>query len=651
MIPIPGRLAGAILLFLAVTISWTCAQNPTLPTIPAGNFNVTTYGAVGDGVTTNTTAIQNAINAASMAGGGTVEIPASANAYLSGPLTLANNINLQVDSGAILRMLPYLVYPNTSPLITASSLNNIEISGSGTIDGQSTFASWWTNNPSLSTSQRPILVSFNSCKIVLVQNITLENPPSMHMVFKGTDANITVQGITINSPGNSPNTDGIDLIGTNVVVKNCSISAGDDCIALGSTGGTSFDTMVTNCAFGTGHGMSVGSNTSGGVSNLVVVNCTFNGTEYGLRLKSDTNSTSGGEGGITQNLLYENLVMSNISEAPIVIYSYYNEVGTPTSVKPSTAAGEPVIPVLPTTCIWRNIVFSNIKSTVGFPATAGILWGRTELPMTNILFYNVDIANALGPFDVYNAKNVRFINSQVSLFFSGQQFLLFNGGLTFSNTLPASETTNESMGAYITNSTIPFALYNASASTTNPDMFAASPISISGGTLTVSNNFTVPNSDVFNFALGTNTSTVAVGGNLTFNNTTINITNALGFGAGTYTLFSYTGSEAGTYSLGVMPTNNFNYALTNTSGQIQFIVSSTGPSLTPVTVLYTNSGGQLQLSWPQDHTGWLVQIQTNSLSKGLSTNWTTIAASSGTNVFSLPVNPANGSVFLRLIYP
>jgi hypothetical protein len=647
MKPASLRLAGFSLLFLNLIASWTHAQTPPLPSIPAGNFNIISYGAVGDGVTTNTTAIQNAISAASAAGGGTVEIPAGT--FLSGPLTLLSDINLQLDSGAILRMLPYQVYPGTSPLITVSSQTNLEITGTGIIDGQAQLTGWWTNG--LSTSQRPVLIAFNKCNLVLVQNITLENPPSMHITFKSSDGDITIQGITINTANNSPNTDGIDLIGTNVLVENCSISDGDDCIALGSTGGTSWFTMVTNCTFGFGHGLSIGGNTLGGVSNLTVANCTFSGTQYGVRLKSDNASSSGGAGGITQNLFYYNLGMTNISEAPIVIYSYYNETGTPIGIKPATAAGEAIpTPVPSTTCVWRNIVFSNVTATVGFAGTAGVLWGRTEMPMTNVLLCNVNIT-ASGPFDIYNAKNVQFINSQVTSSAGGQKFLLFNGGVTFSNTLPASETTNLTMGAYITNSTLPFALFDASASTTNPDLFAASPITISGGKLTVSNNLTMPNADVFNFALGTNTSTVTVGGNLTFSNTTINVASAAGFGAGTYTLFSYAGSEAGTYALGSTPANNFTYALTNTSGQIQFIVSTAGPSLTPVTLHYTNSGGQLHLSWPLDHTGWFIQIQTNSLNKGLGTNWTTVPASNGTNLFSLPVNPTNGSVFLRLSYP
>src|ERR1700676_3011055 len=62
---------------------------PVLPVFPAAVFRVTGFGAVGDGVTDNTNAIQNAINAAQNAGGGTVEVPAAGASYLSGPITIS----------------------------------------------------------------------------------------------------------------------------------------------------------------------------------------------------------------------------------------------------------------------------------------------------------------------------------------------------------------------------------------------------------------------------------------------------------------------------------------------------------------------------------------------------------------------------------
>src|SRR5580658_10473916 len=114
---IPVRLGLPLVLF---ALAGPLRAAPVLPAINTNNIIVITnapYNAVGDGVTTNTAAIQAAINAAALGGttnglkGGTVEIPAAASAYLSGPLTMANCVNLQIDGGAELQMLPYGGYP------------------------------------------------------------------------------------------------------------------------------------------------------------------------------------------------------------------------------------------------------------------------------------------------------------------------------------------------------------------------------------------------------------------------------------------------------------------------------------------------------------------------------------------------------------
>ena len=122
---------------------------PALPNINTNNVvNITNFGAVSSITLTNTTAIQSAIDSAATTNGGcTVEIPAGI--YLSGPLTLKSGINLQIDAGAILRMLPFGQYPVTwftnggtnvyftaGNFISASGLTDIAISGSGAIDGQ-----------------------------------------------------------------------------------------------------------------------------------------------------------------------------------------------------------------------------------------------------------------------------------------------------------------------------------------------------------------------------------------------------------------------------------------------------------------------------------------------------------------------------------
>jgi hypothetical protein len=63
-----------------------------------------------------------------------------------------------------------------------------------------------------------------------------------------------------------------------------------------------------------------------------------------------------------------------------------------------------------------------------------------------------------------------------------------------------------------------------------------------------------------------------------------------------------------------------------------------------------NAAGQLQISWPADHTGWQLQSQTNNLTSGLGTNWINVSASAQTNQMTLPIN-AIGAVFFRLVRP
>ena len=65
----------------------------------------------------------------------------------------------------------------------------------------------------------------------------------------------------------------------------------------------------------------------------------------------------------------------------------------------------------------------------------------------------------------------------------------------------------------------------------------------------------------------------------------------------------------------------------------------------------TVAGGQFQLAWPQDHTGWQLQAQTNPLGIGLSTNWASVFGSKSTNQIIMGIGQANGSVFYRLVYP
>jgi hypothetical protein len=76
------------------------------------------------------------------------------------------------------------------------------------------------------------------------------------------------------------------------------------------------------------------------------------------------------------------------------------------------------------------------------------------------------------------------------------------------------------------------------------------------------------------------------------------------------------------------------------------------PNTIATNLTMLNSGGtNLTLSWPADHTGWRLEIQTNTLAQGLGTNWVAITSSVATNRVVVPITPTNGAVFLRMIYP
>ena len=390
------------------------AVHSALPVIPALSHDITRYGAVGDGVSTNTEAIQNTIAAISADGGGTVEIPAGI--FLSGPLALASHLRLQLDAGAVLRMLPLDKYPggtrNPANFISGAGLHDLAISGSGTIDGQG--MPWW---PYASDKQarRPRLIALASCNRVLIESVLLANSPMFHIAISGKSGDVTVRGVTIHAnPSTDPvapghNTDACDVSGTNILIENCNVSVGDDNFTCG--GGTS-DVLITNCTYGFGHGVSIGSYThSGGVSNLTVINCTFNDTESGIRIKSDRD-----RGGLVRNLSYLNLQMTNVG-IPILVYAAYTNADPVyralAKLTPAQAAAYPVSTIAERTPIYQDLVFSNITATVQPGRRAGLIWGLPEMPVSNVLLQQIHIT-ADRPFGLYDVQNVRVVKTQIS---------------------------------------------------------------------------------------------------------------------------------------------------------------------------------------------------------------------------------------------
>jgi polygalacturonase len=391
------------------------AQNPALPVIPTNTFPVTSYGAVGDGQTMNTAAIQKTIDVASKAGGGIVLVPEGR--FLTGPFLLASRINLHLASNAVILISDDMAkYPVTreryQDCISITDAQDIEISGEGTIDGQG--KAWWAAfEANHSMTHRPYMIKLSNCNRVRVHGVTLSNSPMFHLVPQNC-TDVTIQRITIKSPSNAHNTDGIDPSGWNYLITDCTIDAGDDNIAVKPGSGRipgDKNYTITNCRFLHGHGMSIGSGTSGGIEDLRVSNCSFDGTDSGIRIK-----TARERGGLLQNLTYENLTMTAVKN-PIYIIDWYPERYAPKD--PATEKAEPVTDHTP---INKNIIIRNVTATNC--STAGTIRGLPEAPVSDVTLSNVTISAKTG-LKIYHAHGIRFADSKIEVE-SGKRLTLFD---------------------------------------------------------------------------------------------------------------------------------------------------------------------------------------------------------------------------------
>lgn len=390
------------------------AEPPNIPrpNIPDRTLTITDFGAVADGQTLNTAAIEKAIAACEQAGGGHVVVPAGK--FLSAAFTLRSQMDLHLDKDATLllsnKFSDYAVQRNAYPnQIVAEGCHDVSITGQGTIDGQG--KPWWdeflktknTDKPSM--PHRPYMVVLKNCTRVLVSGVTLTNSPSFHLV-PAASTDVTIDNVHFIAPTDSPNTDACDPSGWNYSITHCTFDVGDDCIAI-KAGGKPYpdkpgceNFFISDCTFNHGHGMSIGGQSLAGLRHLVVQNCTFKDTGAGIRMKAPR-----GNGGLVEDCTYENLTMTGV-KYPIYITSYY-----PERTAPKSADGDPPQPVSASTPIWRHIVIRNVTSTDS--PFAGRVIGLAEMPISDVLLDNVHITAAAG-LDLWNVKNVRFTNSSIT---------------------------------------------------------------------------------------------------------------------------------------------------------------------------------------------------------------------------------------------
>ena len=371
---------------------------------PRKDYVITQFGASTDSTKLNTQAIQRVIDQASASGGGTVVIPKGV--FLSGALFFKPNTQLRLQEGAKLKgsdnIADYPLLPSRmegqklayyAALINAYQVNNFQIMGPGTIDGNGLrfWQAFWSHRDSLqkvgksSTNlevHRPRLVFIWGCDKVTIQQVKLHNSGfwTTHL-YQCT--NVLIDGCDIRSPFRpvkAPSTDGVDIdVCKHVTIRNCYISVNDDGVCMkGGKGPTAQklpengpieDVLVENCTFGEVHAALTCGSECIHANRITMRNCKMDNDRPVLLFKMRPDTYQ----------LYENITVEGITGkcGTIVTLSpwtqFFNMAGSaekPTGVirnirianvdvkcrEFAVLAGNPADKV-------ENIVFENVKAT------------------------------------------------------------------------------------------------------------------------------------------------------------------------------------------------------------------------------------------------------------------------------------------------
>jgi len=400
-----------------------CVKPAPIAAAPANPsvFNVKNFGAVGDGTNLDSPAINQAIQAAVAAGGGTVLVPGGT--YLSGSIRLANNINLHLDAGAVILAAPQKMkaydaeedfegpayqdgghtYFHNS-LIWGENLTNVSITGPGMINGGTSltrgdgiedrvdgFLNFGKTNPVAAgpgTNAWPQhlgnkAIALKLCRNVLLRDFTVFHGGHFAILVTGCD-DMTVDNVTMDT-----DRDGIDIdCCRNTMVSNCRINSPNDdglcpkstyalgrpvitenltivnCQVSGFEVGTLLDGTMKPSKNANGR-IKFGTESSGGYRNCTVANCTFRACR-GFALEEV-------DGGIMENITVNNITMMDTPSYAIYI----------------TTGKRNRTPNLTTTSHARNILISNVIAD-GVGTMSGIqILGLPELPVEGVRLDNI----------------------------------------------------------------------------------------------------------------------------------------------------------------------------------------------------------------------------------------------------------------------
>ncbi len=410
-------------------------------------FNVVDYGAKNDGSANATAAIRSAIQACAKAGGGTVYFPAGT--YDTGAIQLVSNLVLSIDAGATLRFhtdpadypLVKSRYEGTeaitpAPLIGGENLQNVTITGRGTLTTDN--AAWvrQTNNPEArklweninerlekgetvpdadyrkaTPFLRPSFIRPMNSKNVLIEGVHIVGSSmwTLHILYC---ENVVIRNVIIETyPGR--NTDGIDIDSSREVrISDSFLTTGDDSICLKSgkdadgrrVNRPTENVAITNCTIQHGHGAVVlGSETAGGIRNVVASNIISQHTDKGVRIKSGR-----GRGGTVENIRFDNWIIEDPAGPGIEVTNYYTRV--------------PDEPVSARTPIFRNITISRM--TVNRAPVAVSIEGLPEMPISALHLSDI-VANAKAGLRAFNTTALELRNMLINPA-EGPAFLIRN---------------------------------------------------------------------------------------------------------------------------------------------------------------------------------------------------------------------------------
>ena len=300
----------------------------------AGNVVVTDFGAKGDGITMNTSALQRAIDACAESGGGEVLVPPGR--FLTGTIYLRSHVELVIQRGA--SILGSTNIPDDYPvlsLIYAEGIEDAGISGQGIIDGQARHPDYIRHGFVVNDNARPFGIQFKDCRNMSIRDIQLRDIAFWTVrLFRCDGVRINNISIYCLLQGNN---DGIDVDAKNVTITNCLIETDDDGICLKSDDPDFMPENITvsNCVIASNcNPIKLGTASLAGFRNVVISNIVIRRTtesnvwdwsaQYD-KVKPGTITGLSGiaiestDGGLIEHLSFSNIVMEGII-TPIFIY-------------------------------------------------------------------------------------------------------------------------------------------------------------------------------------------------------------------------------------------------------------------------------------------------------------------------------------------